>query len=267
MAARTIDFATTPAIPALRAQKRRAQALAALSWVPEIPLPIACLAGLAAAFIMLFSGYALARDDGFRLAGLMTDVQVEAVSRIASAADQAGEATTPQSAARFVKRLGEEVTAVAGDRTLTPEQREHSLRKVLLDGFEVDTIGRIVLGRYWRGATPAQLAGYQRLFAHFLVDRYVSRFVRYGGASIAYTGARSAKRNFAVIESRITVPGQPSVRVDWLVRNANGGPRVIDLIVNGLSLAVIQRFEFTAIIESHGGDLEGLLSALRRKMT
>lgn len=267
MATRTIDTATTPAMPASRARKRRAKALAAFSWVPEVPLPVACLAGLAAAFFLIFSGYALARDDGFRVAGLMTDVQVEVVSRMAPAAGQAGEATTPKSAARFVKRLGEEVTAVAADRTLTPEQRERALRKVLLDGFEVETIGRIVLGRYWRGATPAQLAEYRRLFAQFLIDRYINRFVRYGRASIAYIGARSAKRNFAIIESRVTIPGQPTVRVDWLVRNANGAPRVIDLIVNGLSLAVTQRFEFTAIIKSHGGDLEGLLSVLRRKTT
>ena len=267
MAARTIDFATTPTIPAARARKRRAQALAALSWVPEVPLPVACLAGLAAAFFMLFSGYALARDGGFHLAGLMTDVQVEVVGRMAPAADKASAATTPQGAARFVKRLGEEVTAVAADTTLTPEQRDQTLRKVLLGGFEVDTIGRIVLGRYWRSATPTQLAEYRRLFAQYLIDRFVNRFVRYGGASIAYTGARSAKRNFAVIESHITVPGQSSVSVDWLVRNANDGPRVIDLIVNGLSMAVTQRFEFTAIIESHGGDFEGLLSALRRKMS
>jgi phospholipid transport system substrate-binding protein len=264
MAARTFDIAT---IPAMRARKRRAKALAALSWMPETSLPVAGLAGLAAAFFLLFSGYALARDDGFRLAGLMTDVQVEVVSRIAPEAGQRVAATTPQSAARFVERLGAAVAAVSADRTLAPEQREQALRKVLLGGFEVETIGRIALGRYWRGATPAQQAEYRRLFPRYLIDRIVSRFARHGRASIAFTDARPAKRNFVIIESRVTFPGRSSVSVDWLVRNAEGGPRVIDLIVNGLSLAVTQRFEFTAIIESHGGDLEGLLAALRRKTT
>jgi phospholipid transport system substrate-binding protein len=242
-------------------------------------LPHASLSGLFAAVLLISGGPALALDrspvedaavggqqaPGIHLAGFMTDTQAEVLSRIAPAAGPA--ATSPQSAYLLVKRLGDNFTAVMTDTRLAVAQRQQALRNLLLAGFEVDTIGRIVLGPYWRTATPAQLSEYRRLFQDFLVKRYMDRFTRYGIAQIALTGARPSKRNLAIIESKVTVPGKSAVRIDWLVRNTNGGQRVIDLVVNGISMAVTQRLEFTSIIKSSGGNLDALLAALRAKNT
>jgi phospholipid transport system substrate-binding protein len=262
---------------AWRARRRRAAALDAWRWLPTLPLPLAGLTGLVAAFLMVFAGYALAFDGGSPgravgasnsvAVGFVTDAQVEVLSRIAPAAGPPAAATSPRNAAHFVQQLGEAVGAVMADAALAPSQRHKALRGLLLEGFEVETIGRIVLGRYWHDATPGQLAEYQRLFTNFLVTRYVDRFVRYGEAKIDLTGARPGKRNLAIIESRVKVPGRRVVRIDWLVRTSDGGQRIIDLIVNGLSMAVIQRLEFTSIIEKNGGNLDGLLAALRAKTT
>lgn len=244
------------------------------------PAALEALTGLVAMFVVALTGHALAsehssgqgsaeepwRSVGSLVAGFMTDAQVHVLSAIVPAA--APTETSPRSAARFVERLGRELSAVIANRALAPGQRDMALRGLFLNGFEVETIGRIVLGRYWHGATPVQLAEYRRLFEKFLLARYADRFLRYGTARIALTGARAGKRNIAIIESRVEFSGKPSLRVDWLVRTSgNGEQRVIDLIVNGLSMAITQRYEFISIIENHGGDIEGLLAALRRKTT
>ena len=59
----------------------------------------------------------------------------------------------------FVAELGGEVVAaLQSGRPLA--EREVALRDVFLRGFDIDTIGRFVLGRYWRLATPEQQAAY-----------------------------------------------------------------------------------------------------------
>ena len=68
-----------------------------------------------------------------------------------------------------------------------------------------------------------------------------------------------------VVRSEIVSPGFPEVRVDWRVRRTGGAYRIVDVTVEGVSLAITQRDEFAAVIRSNGGQVEGLLSALREE--
>ena len=45
----------------------------------------------------------------------------------------------------------------------------------------------------------------------------------------------------------------------------NGAYKITDVIVEGISMAVTQRSEFAAVIQRHGGQVEGLLALLRQK--
>ncbi len=188
--------------------------------------------------------------------------------RLGSIAPSAGKVST-QGAVHFVKALSERAIATMSDRSLTPEQRALALRTVLVQGFDVDTMSRIVLGRHWRRATAAQQAEYRRLFEAFIVSVYTSRFARYSGENLAITGALHGRRNIVIVKSLIhrPRPGMPPVAVDWLVSGSANGYRIIDVVVSGVSMAITHRSEFASIIQSAGGDIEGLLVALREKIT
>lgn len=188
--------------------------------------------------------------------------------RLGSIAPTAGKVST-QGAVLFVKALSERAIATISNRSLTPEQRVLALRTVLVQGFDVDTLSRIVLGRHWRRATPAQQAEYRRLFEAFIVSVYISRIARYSGENLSITGALASRRNIVIVKSLIhrPRPGMPPVAVDWLVSRSATGYHVIDVVVSGVSMAITQRSEFASIIQSAGGDIEGLLVALREKIT
>ncbi len=188
--------------------------------------------------------------------------------RPGSIAPTAGKVST-QGAVLFVKALSERAIATISDRSLTPEQRALALRTVLVEGFDVDTMSRIVLGRHWRRATPAQQAEYRRLFEAFIVSVYTSRFAKYSGENLSITGALPGRRNIVIVKSLIhrPRPGMPPVAVDWLVSGSANGYRIIDMVVSGVSMAITQRSEFASIIQSAGGNIEGLLVALREKIT
>lgn len=188
--------------------------------------------------------------------------------RLGSIAPSAGTVST-QGAVLFVKTLSQRAIAVMSDRSLAPEQRALVLHALLVQGFDVATIGRIVLGRHWRRATPAQQAEYRRLFEAFIVSVYTSRFAKYSGENLVITGTLPGRRNIVIVKSLIhrPRPGMPPVAVDWLVSGSDNGYRIIDVVVSGVSMAITQRSEFASIIQSAGGNIEGLLVALRKKTT
>ncbi len=72
-----------------------------------------------------------------------------------SAASGVG-ATTVQGAAQFIRQLGDQATATLREPNLTLDQREARFRGLLAEGFDLAFIGRFVLGRHWRAASPEQ---------------------------------------------------------------------------------------------------------------
>ena len=87
----------------------------------------------------------------------------------------AAEKTSPQRAAQFLEKMATETLAVLRDQGATLDQREAKVRHVLRENFDLARIGRFVLGKAWRKATPEQRAEYQRLFAEFVLRNYARR--------------------------------------------------------------------------------------------
>ena len=57
---------------------------------------------------------------------------------------------------------------------------------------------------------------------------------------------------------------RPEVKIDWRVNTKNPNkPMIIDLIIEGLSLARTQKEEFSSIIESNDGDINALFDTLK----
>jgi phospholipid transport system substrate-binding protein len=55
--------------------------------------------------------------------------------------------------------------------------------------------------------------------------------------------------------------------VDWRVRQEQDQSwRVVDMVVEGVSMSVTQRSEFASVIESKGGTVKGLIETLRQKV-
>ncbi len=69
----------------------------------------------------------------------------------------------------------------------------------------------------------------------------------------------------ALVGGQITHPQGDPVQVEWRLRRAGEGWKIIDVVVEGISMAVTRRSEFSSVIGSHGGRIEGLLEVLRNK--
>jgi phospholipid transport system substrate-binding protein len=129
----------------------------------------------------------------------------------------------------------------------------------------VPTIGKFVLGRYWRTATDAERAEFLKLFEDFIVKSYAVRFADYAGESFDVQNTTGGSDGASVVHSRINRKGAETIRVDWRVQQSQDRLAITDVVVEGVSMAVTQRSEFASVIQSKGGKVAGLIDALRAK--
>jgi phospholipid transport system substrate-binding protein len=170
-------------------------------------------------------------------------------------------AVTP---AEFVARLGDDAVQVLGSRDINDQQKIDKFRVLLNGGFDLPLIGRLVLGFNWRTANDEQRKEYSALFEQFIVDSYAQRLGRYGGETLKVRAAR-ADGNDTLVTSEILQPGGPPVKVEWRVRGREPDYRVVDVIVENISMVITQRDEFAAVVQRCGGKLDCLLERLRDK--
>jgi len=172
----------------------------------------------------------------------------------------------PEQAQALVQALGDEAVAVLADSSLNATGQAERMRQIFREYFAVDEIGRFVLSRYWRSATPEQPAEYLRLFEDLIVYGYARRFTGYTGEQLRVLGARVEGTGGTTVQSAVAAAGSANqISVDWHVAEVNGRPQIVDVVVEGVSLKLTQRSDFTGLIKQKGGSVAGLIEALRDK--
>ncbi len=168
-------------------------------------------------------------------------------------------------AAQFIDQLGNQAIQTLRATNLTLDQREAQFRSLLSQGFDLRFIGRFVLGRYWRGATPDQQNDYIVLYGEYLVQTYAARLGGYSGETLTVIGARAANDKDFIVSTHLARPSGPAIAADWRVRVIDGQYRIIDIMVEGISMAITQRSEFASVVKRDG--IDGLLTILRARTT
>ena len=164
-----------------------------------------------------------------------------------------------------MQTLGDNTLAVlSGDPTFN--QALPQLRPLFIQNFDMPTIGRFVLGRYWNQATPSQQTTYTDLFTEMVVRTYTRRFVGYDvGQTFQIDGSRADGNTDVIVQSQIIqTGGAPPIAVDWRVRDYGGGTyKILDVVIEGVSMAATQRSEFSSIIQRNGGSIDALLNLMQ----
>ncbi|MBT5413069.1 MAG: ABC transporter substrate-binding protein [Rhodospirillaceae bacterium] len=177
--------------------------------------------------------------------------------------------TTRDGAGKFVQGLGDRALEAIANESVTKEQRDKHFREILSEGFDVPAIAAFCMKQYWRKATPEQRDRYVSLFTDLIVQTYSSRLKSiYNGETLSVRQVVADGKNGAMVQSEIKSPnaGDSSVRVDWRVRRPNDDYKIVDVLVEGISMAITQRDEFVAVIQSKGGDIDAFLDTLQEKV-
>lgn len=166
----------------------------------------------------------------------------------------------------FVEELGNKVVALLKREDLaTFSEREAAFRDILLDGFDISTISRAVLGPSWRELSSDDVTAYQNVFTDFVVRVYAVRFDGYSGETFRVTDVSDWYDGDIAVRTKIEFSdAMAPINLDFIVREYEESYKIIDVYVEGTSMLITQRSEFAAVIDRHG--LDGLLDELRARV-
>lgn len=175
-------------------------------------------------------------------------------------------ATAQTGAENFIESVAERGIGFLSDTKLSESGKRAAFRTLLRDAFDLKTIGRFALGPYWRTASNAQRMEYQRLFEEMVIGVYAARFGTYNGQQLKIDGSKAVGDTDTMVTTHIKPKdGGEAVQVDWRVRFDGGHYRVVDVVVEGVSMSVTQRSDFASVISNGGGDVAVLINHLKKK--
>ncbi len=154
------------------------------------------------------------------------------------------------------------VSILASDASETSKVSQ--LEDLFVSTVDTNWIGRFVVSQYWNDLEEAEKTDYLAAYKDFLVKHYTSNFQEYAdGTTFKITNARALNDGQYRIAMNIIRPRAQPVKVDYRLHQANGGYRIIDIIVEGVSLLNTQRSEFKSVIQRDG--VTGLTKKLKAK--
>jgi phospholipid transport system substrate-binding protein len=177
----------------------------------------------------------------------------------------AASAGTPEEAPeRFVEVLVARVVAALRDQSVGEAQRLDRVDALTAGAFDLARTARIALGRHWKTAPEPERREFAALFRAYVLTSYGRRFRQYADRTFRVTGVEPTGED--VVVASLVEGGTTPIRLHWRLARNGEGWRVLDVLVEGVSLLVTFRNEFAAVIERHGGRVAGLLDELRQRV-
>lgn len=167
----------------------------------------------------------------------------------------------------FVSQLAGKAMETMTAKGISDMERSQRFRSQFTTDVDLPEIGKFVLGRHWRAASPEQQQEFLKAFEDIVVLTWATRFKDYGGdLRHVVTNAAAEGERGIVVESKVERDHQSPINLQWKLRKGEAEFRVVDLVVEGASMAITYRNEYSSVIQANGGKIEGLLGAMRTKV-
>jgi phospholipid transport system substrate-binding protein len=166
--------------------------------------------------------------------------------------------------AKFVSDIAQRGIVDILNANIPNAEKQQRFRTLFKQDFDIPAIGRFVLGRYSRTVSPQELQQFQASFEDVIVYTWSRRFSEYNGQTLKVTGSEPDGQDGAIVKSTVIGKGGNSFEVDWRLRKRPEGFRAVDVIVEGVSMAITYRQEYTSIIGQSG--FPGLLQRLQTQI-
>ena len=192
-----------------------------------------------------------------------------AVTRSLRAADTDAATVEPAAthpAAAHIERLGTQAIEILTDPALSEVDRARQFQALLANSLDVPQLARFTLGRYWRRTPEATREAFTETFGAYMLTRYgdlLSNARQVTGFEIVRVA--DLDHGHVLVETRVLRETLEPIALGWRLSASDNGVQIIDVVIEGLSLAHAQRDEFRAVLRDAGGDVNRLITLLRSK--
>ena len=143
------------------------------------------------------------------------------------------------------------------------KQRRHQLEQVIAERFDYEEMSKRTLAAQWKALSDGDRREFVQLFKAFLSDQYAARIEGYAGERVVYLSERTAN-GYAEVRTRL-VSDKLDLPMDYRLTGKHGNWYAYDVIVDGVSLVMNYRSQFTKIMAE--SSFQELLRRLRERPT
>ncbi|TDI60552.1 MAG: ABC transporter substrate-binding protein [Alphaproteobacteria bacterium] len=171
----------------------------------------------------------------------------------------------PADAGSFVSNLGKRAIRELTPKDISDAERVKRMRALLAEAFDVKAISKFVLGIYWRRTTEDQRAEFLKLYKTVVSHSYAGLFKKYTGETFEVIRQVSVAGGGSIVYGRIKRMNGPPVAIELQVVKKSGTYKAVDIKIEGVSMPLTHRKEYSSVIRRNRGNVAGLLSVLRKK--
>lgn len=181
----------------------------------------------------------------------------------AAAQDAPAAAAPARSARDFAVAAIDDVTAILKDRAATLAQRRARIETLVERWLDAETIAKLALAKNWKRFEPAQQQEFVLSFRQHLVLTYYRNVDRYAFERIDVYEDRAETKGDWTVRTRVVSPQAGDVLIDLRLRPSGGDWKVIDILIESVSLVQNFRSQFQEVLSN--GTPAALLKSLRDK--
>lgn len=169
-------------------------------------------------------------------------------------------------AENFVKKVTKEGIEEIINANVSQTVKDERFEKLFNNALDLNFIGQFVLGRYWRTATATQKKDFINAYRELNIKTWSKRFDEFKGKNFTFKGTSpSNSANQIFVNSLVPMDQGEPAKVVWRVKQTGDKFKIVDIIIENVSLAITARNEYTAYIKSAPGGIDDLIKDLQNK--
>ena len=164
----------------------------------------------------------------------------------------------------FVQSVANEASLIL-TKNFTKEQKIEKLKSIAKKSVDFRGIGYYSLGAHRKNLSDDKKKEYLNIFEKYFLKSFSSRLAEYTDPKIRVDSQKKLNEKYTMVSSvLLATKEKPEVKIDWRIITKNPDkPLIIDVVIEGVSLAKVQKEEFNSIIQSNNGDFNALLTSLK----
>lgn len=172
-----------------------------------------------------------------------------------------------QGAQKFVEKVTSDGIEQIINANVSQAEKDKRFEKLFNSALDLDFIGKFVLGRNWRTATPAQRKAFIQVYRELNVKTWSKRFDEFKGKAFVFTGTTpSSSAGQVYVDSTVNMGEGEPAKVKWRVRQEGKSFKIVDIVIENVSLAITARNEYSGFIKNNPGGVDALIKDLQNKV-
>ena len=164
----------------------------------------------------------------------------------------------------FVQSIVDQASQILS-KSYSKEEKIAKLKLIAKENVDIKGIGFYSLGSHRKSLSDDKKKEYIDIFEQYFLKSFSSRLAEYTDPKIEVNDQEKLNEKYTMVSSvLLATKDKPEIKIDWRIITKNPDkPLIIDVVIEGVSLAKVQKEEFNSTIQTNNGDINSLISSLK----